>query len=483
LILCLLDITREDRPVEIPKVRTGIKGFDQITGGGLPRKRTTLVLGSPGSGKTVFALQALVSGAKNGEPGIFIAFEEPMQQVRENAAVFDWGAASLTDKELAYFDAQLSPDVVTGGDFDLNGLLATVGAKARQMGASTVAFDGLDVLLSMLPDENAEKRELHRTRQWLLENGLTGILTAKVEDSSPADAMRFNFIHYASDCVVLMTNQLSDRVSARSLQVLKYRGSKHSTNQFAVIISDSGLEVEGFAPDVMSHVPSSERVSSGIPELDDMLQGGYYRGSCVLVSGVPGAAKTTLAGASAYASCKRGEPVVFVSYEDAAETMVRNFQTIGMDFRPFIQNGLMNFCALRSTTFSTEQHVVNLKQLAEKHSARTVTVDPVSALLRSSSDEEAGDAAIRLVDYAKTNGITLLITSMPDYGPRGPASTPMEISTMADVWLHVAFVNVNGGRQREFTVLKARGTAHSDQVKQLVIGKDGVRLLDAHSNS
>lgn len=465
--------------MEIQKVLTGIAGFDQISRGGLPRHRTTLLLGGPGSGKTVFALQTLVNRARNGDPAVFVAFEEPTAQVRENAAIFDWSATSLSDDKLAFIDANLSPDVVTEGDFDFYGLLAVIKARVGKMNAKIVVFDGLDVLLTLLPDENAQRREIYRIRQWLAENSLTGILTAKIEDAS-SDQIQVGFLQYVSDCVVLLTNVLSERVSSRTLRVIKYRGSGHSTNQFGVIVSSSGLEVEGFLPDEMVHEPSDERISTGVPQIDSMLEGGYYRGSCVLISGVPGAAKTTLAAAAAYACCERGEPVVFASFEDAPETMVRNLKTVGMDFDPFIDKGLMSFHAVRSTRFSTEQHLVNLKLLVEQHRAKTLVVDPVSALLRSSGTAEAEDAGLRLIDFARSSGITLIITSLPVYAA-GTESTPMEVSTMADVWLHVEFVRENGTRRRHFSVLKARGTDHSEQVMQLEISREqGIRLNSAN---
>jgi circadian clock protein KaiC len=316
------------------KSPTGITGFDEITGGGLPRNRTTLLLGGPGSGKTLFALQFLVHGAQHcKEPGIFVAFEETSRRIGANAASFGWNLAELRRKKLYFMDAQPKPDLVQSGDFDLGGMLAALEAKTSEMGARRIVFDALDVVLALLPDPAAKRQEIYRLHEWLLEHELSGIITAKAneEETSSMSQQPFGFMQFMVDCAVILNHNVILGVSQRNLRVQKYRGSSFDENESPFLIGASGLEVD--ATRTVSRVRSkvsNERVSSGIQRLDTMLGGGYYRGASVLITGFPGTAKTTLAGAFAAAACRRGERTLFISFDSDSNEVIRDLASVNI---------------------------------------------------------------------------------------------------------------------------------------------------------
>src|SRR3984893_8669131 len=301
--------------VVVTKVLTGIQGFDEITDGGLPRGRTTLVMGGPGCGKTVFALQSLVTGAtKRKEAGIFVAFEESTRQIVANAATFGWDLPALAKKKLFFLDAQLSPEVVKAGEFDLVGMLNVLQAKADELQAKWIVFDGIDVLLSLLDDPVAERREIYRIRDWLAQTGLTGIITQKV--GGIEIEQRYGFLQFMVDCVIILRHQVVNGSAFRNLRVVKYRGSPFSGDEFPISLTTEGLTLTHRGPTELQYEVSDERVSSGLPRLDNMLRGGYHRGSNVLISGEPGTAKSTLSGLFADAACQRGERTLYVSFDE-----------------------------------------------------------------------------------------------------------------------------------------------------------------------
>ena len=317
----------------ITKMLTGIQGFDEITDGGLPRGRTTLVMGGPGCGKTVFALQSLVNGARRTkEAGLFVAFEESTRQIVANAATFGWDLPALEKKKLFFLDARLSPEVVKAGEFDLVGMLNVLRAKAEEIHAKRIVFDGIDVLLGLLDDPVAERREIYRIRDWLSQTGLTGIITQKVSGSE-AD-QRYGFLQFMVDCVVVLRHQVVDGSAFRNLRVMKYRGSGFAGDEFPITLTNEGMQLTNRGPTELQYDVTDERVSSGLPRLDNMLHGGYYRGSNVLISGAPGTAKSTLAGLFAAAACERGERTLYVSFDEGAAQIVRNLRSVGIRLAP-----------------------------------------------------------------------------------------------------------------------------------------------------
>jgi circadian clock protein KaiC len=309
-----------------PKASTGIIGFDEIAGGGLPHDRTTLVLGGPGSGKTVFALQFLAHGAQRcNEPGIFVAFEESSKRIVANAESFGWKLAELRRKKLFFMDAQPKSDLVLSGDFDLGGMLATLEAQIRQMGARRIVFDALDVVLALLPDAAAKRREIYRLHEWLLARELTGLITAKAaaDDMTSIGLQPFGFMQFMVDCAIILNHSVVLGISQRTLRVQKYRGSSFDENESPFLIGNSGFEVDATHTPVRINAKlSSQRVSSGVKRLDTMLGGGYYRGASVLITGFPGTAKTTLGGTFAEAACRRGEQTLFVSFDSDSNEVI-----------------------------------------------------------------------------------------------------------------------------------------------------------------
>jgi circadian clock protein KaiC len=463
------------------KAMTGIAGFDEISRGGLPRGRTTLVIGTPGAGKTVFALQSLVTGAREyGEAGIFVAFEESSRQILDNAGTFGWDLPELESRQVFFLDAHLSPEVLQSGGFDIAGMLATLSHKVRSMNARRVVFDGIDVLLTLLDDPVAERREMYRLREWLLEHDLTGIITAKSGFRDPLTVERWGFMQFIADAVVLLHHRVMDRVSLRGVRILKYRGSPFAANEHPLVIGPHGVDVATFGPDELDYPVSSDHVSTGIVRLDEMLSGGYFRGSGILVTGAPGTAKTTLAGAFAAANCDAGERVLYASFDEPANQIVRNLRSVGTDLAPHVAAGLLRIYSVRTEVRSAEEHMVVLQKLIREYDPSALVIDPISALTKSGGPLSAVNTAIRLLDLAKSRGMTALCTSL--VGGRGTVeeATDLQVSTLADTWIHLSYVQRGGERNRALSIVKSRGMAHSNQVRELILGADGATLTDVY---
>lgn len=460
------------------KAPTGIPGVDAITRGGLPEARTTLILGGPGAGKTVLALETLVNAARlHHEPGIFVAFEESSRQIIANAATFGWDLPSLEREKLFFLDARVSPVIVQSGDFDITLMLAGLEAKAREMGAKRIVLDGLDVLLTLLDDPVRERQEVYRLHDWLQRSGLTAVITGKAIDADRHGAERYSFMQFMVDAVILLHHRMVNRVSLRGLRVAKYRGTGFDEGEFPMVISPSGIQVATFGPAILTHEVSHERVSTGISRLDNMLDGGYYRGSSVLVSGAPGVAKTTLAAAFARAACLRGERALFVSFDEAADQLVRNLQSVNVDLAPFVASGLLEIQGVRSESRSAEEHLIDLQRRIREFEPGTLVLDPISALGKTGGEIAAVHSSLRLLDFARATGITTLSTSLMSQAADVEA-TAMEISTIADTWIHLAYAIHGGERNRTLTVVKSRGMRHSNQVRELILSDEGITLAD-----
>jgi circadian clock protein KaiC len=465
----------------LPKFATGIEGFDQLTRGGLPRHRTSLLVGGPGAGKTVFALQCLVNAARRHQAaGIFVAFEESARQIMANGATFEWGLAGLADNQLFLLDAHLSPTLVKAGDFDLAGMLAMLAAKKEEIGAQWIVFDGIDVLMTLLQDPVAEMREIYRLRDWLGDNGLTAIVTAKLENR-PSAAAHCGFLQFMADCVVRLERRQEGRVCAQSIQITKYRGSGYAAAEFPVSFGPAGMEVGGVEPAEFGHDAAAERVTAGFPRLDALLGGGVFRGSSTLITGVPGTAKTTLAGKFAEAACGRGERTLFVSFDEAAEQIARNLSSVGINLKPHVKSGLLRMHSLRTEGISAEDHLIKLRSLIREHQPTCMVLDPLTAIGNAETASAARTVANRLIYLIKDAGITLWLTALSETDdPRGE-STDLQISTIADTWIHVSYLVRSGERNRALTIIKSRGTSHSNQVRELVLSASGPTLTDVYS--
>lgn len=460
----------------LTKVPTGIQGFDEISSGGLPRGRTTLVMGGPGCGKTVFALQTLVNGARDaGEAGLFVAFEEHTRQLIANAATFGWDLPALQKKKRLFFlDAQLSPDVVTAGDFDLEGMLGLLEVKAEQLGATRVVFDGIDVLLALLDNPARERREIYRIRDWLQRTGLTGIITQKM--GAEGDH-RYGFLQFMVDCVVALRHRVVDGSAFRNLRIVKYRGSGFAGDEFPIALSVEGLQLTNRGPSELRYEVSNERVSSGLPRLDAMLRGGYHRGSNVLISGAPGTAKSTLSGLFAAAACERGDRTLYVSFDEGASQIVRNLRSVGIHLAPYVTSGMLSMYSTRTRGPNIEDQFSDLRARVRLHKPKCMIIDPLSALSSKLSHLASADAAQQFLDFLKTQSITVVNTSLME-GIKTDEATATGISTIADTWIHLSYVVQDGERNRALTIVKSRGTGHSNQVRELTLADTGVTLTD-----
>jgi circadian clock protein KaiC len=467
--------TPSARPA-VTKMLTGIQGFDEITEGGLPRGRTTLVMGGPGCGKTVFALQALVNGAHaSNEAGLFVAFEESAAQIVANASTFGWDLPSLSERKLFFLDARLSPEVVKAGEFDLIGMLSVLAAKAEELHATRIVFDGIDVLLGLLDDPIAERREVYRIRDWLAETGLTGVITQKV-GGLEAD-QRYGFLQFMVDCVVVLRHQVMDGSAFRNLRVMKYRGSGFSADEFPISLTTEGLQLTNRGPSEFKYQVTSERISSGVPRLDHMLCGGFHRGSNVLISGAPGTAKSTLCGLFAAAASERGERTLYVSFDEGADQIVRNLQSVGIRLAPYLASGMLKMYSTRTRGPNIEDQFGDLRAKVREFGPRCLIIDPLSALSTKTAHLASADAAQQFLDSLKSEGITVVNTSLMD-GLSTDEATATGISTIADTWIHVSYVVQDGERNRALTIVKSRGTGHSNQVRELTLSDEGVTLTD-----
>jgi circadian clock protein KaiC len=468
------------------KSSTGITGFDEITGGGLPSGRTTLLVGGPGSGKTIFALKFLVHGAMEcDEPGIFVAFEEKCDRLAANAESLGWPLSTLVPGRVFLLDCQPRLDLLQSGTFDLGGMLAALGARAKAMGARRIVFDAIDILLALLPDEAARRREVYRLHEWLLEQGLTGLITAKAggDENVTKGTTPFGFMQFMVDCAVMLNHSVTLGVSQRNLRVQKYRGSAFDENESPFVIGPTGFDVAiSRTLGSMDATITNERVTSGVERLDTMLGGGYYRGASVLITGFPGTAKTTLSGAFAEAACLRGEKTVFVSFDSDGSEVMRNLTSVGIHLARFVDSGLLRMVSARTITGSAETLLVRIKAISKAHEARCLVIDPVSTLSKAGNELTAHGVAERLIDWTKADGITLVCTSLLDeISGQIDGGTPLQISTLADTWIHLNYLVQAGERNRGMSIIKSRGTSHSNQVRELILSNTGVTLADIYT--
>ena len=465
----------------LPKIATGIPGFDELSRGGLPRNRISLLKGGPGSGKTVFALQSLVGAARHrNEPGIFVAFEERPRQIIANTAGFQWDLPALLKRKLFFMDANLSPDVVQSGEFDLRGMLAMLKAKKEEIGARWIVFDGIDVLLTLLQNPKSEIREIYRIRDWLADSEVdAAIFTAKIDGHS-AQIANYGFLQFMVDCVVEFESRLDCGVALHRIQLTKYRGSGFARGEYPVSFGPGGMEIAGPEPTEIRQVASSERVSAGFERLDTMLGGGLFRGSSTLITGVPGTSKTTLSGKFAEAACSRGERTLFVSFDEGADRIVRNLTSVGIQLKPHLKSGLLRMYSCRTESIAAEDHLVTLKALIAEHRPRCMVIDPLSGIAKAGGLAAARSVANRFIYMAKDQRITVVVTAINEGDEPETEATDLQISTIADTWIHLSYLIRGGERNRALTIIKSRGTHHSNQVRELILSDAGPMLADVY---
>jgi circadian clock protein KaiC len=472
---------RISNDLAVRKKRSGIAGFDEITNGGLPEGRLTAVIGGPGTGKSLFALQNLLNrAARSDEPGLFVTFEESIDRVRSNIAGLDWDLAPLTGGKVVLIDARIPVDVVQAGAFDFSGLLAVLSAHKTEMGALNVVFDGIDLLMSHLNDDYLERQELVRLDEWVRSESVSGVITVKSYGASERDQRRVDLIQYITDSVVLLEARTYDTALARTLRVVKYRGSGFVANAVPMIIGPSGIEIVPSQGTRESFPVFSERVSSGVSRLDAILDGGYIRGSSILVTGAPGTAKTSLACCLTAAACAVGLKAVFVSFDESDVQIIANMKSIGIDLERHVAAGRLIMASLRSKGHSPEECFLKIWGLILRHAPDILVVDPMSALIAMPYPfaDAVGEA---LIDLAKSRGITFMSTSLVGQVASEIETSVSHVSTIADTWIHVSYVVQKGERNRALTIIKSRGTGHSNQVRELILTSRGLDLADVYA--
>ena len=471
----------------VERAATGIRGFDEITGGGLPRSHVTLVAGGPGSGKTIFSVQSLVSGGiQHGESGLLVTFEESPEELKQSAGNFGWplsvAGGRRVRRKVVIHDARPNSDMRQSGQFDLNGLLAGLTAQVEAHGIKRVVFDAIDVLLAFLEDEIAERREIYRLFDWLERHRLTGVMTAKFDLGELQHLTpRQSFLPYLSACVVLLQNRLQGPTLQRSLRVAKYRGTSHSANEHSMVIGPRGLEISSDDTRRLDYRVSGKRVSSGVKRLDTMLGGGYYRGSSILVSGSPGTTKTTLAGCFIAAACRRGERALFVSFDEAPAQIVRNLSSVGIKLAGYVKSGHLHLRSLRTGSQGPDDSGILVQREIEALRPQVLVIDPISALVDGPDAGQHRGIAQGLIAFAKSLGMTVFVTALLGNSAPEEETTRSNVSTIADTWIHLSFRALGGERNRALTIVKSRGMWHSNQVRELTLSRHGVTLADVYS--
>lgn len=464
----------------IEKAPTGIRGLDEITSGGLPRGRTAIFCGGPGSGKTMLGIEFLVRGATQfDEPGVLIAFEESPEEITRNVASLGFDLDDLVARKKLFLDhVCIEPgEISETGAFDLEGLFIRIQNAVETVHAKRVMLDTLEALFSSFSNTRILRAELRRLFGWLKQRGLTAVVTAERGEGT---LTREGLEEYVSDCVIVLDHRVRDQISVRRIRVVKYRGTRHGMDEYPFLIDETGMSILPLSSLQLSHRVSDERVSSGIRGLDEMLEGkGYYRGSTVLVSGTAGAGKTTLAASFADAACRAGESCLFIGLEESPHQVSRNVRSLGFDLDKWAKKGLLIHQAWRPTQFGLEMHLLRIHKLVEKWKPRAVIIDPISNLLAGNSEMEAKSMLMRLLDYLKSAQITALFTDLT-VGGSSLESTEIGVSSLADTWILLRDVELNGERNRCIFVLKSRGMAHSNQVREFVITSSGIDLIPAY---
>lgn len=464
----------------LPKSPTSIKGFDQITGGGLPKGRPTLVCGGAGCGKTLFAMEFLVRGATvYNEPGVFISFEETEKELTANVTSLGFDLNSLIRHKkiwLEHIHVERG-EIEQNGEYDLKGLFVHIHNAIESIGAKRVVLDTIETLFSELPNPTAVRTELRRLFGWLKKKNVTTIVTGEKGEGT---LTRQGLEEYVSDCVILLDHRVTDQSSIRRLRVVKYRGSTHGTNEYPFLIDEDGFSVLPVTSLGLNHISSKERISTGIPRLDTMLSGkGYYRGSTILVSGTAGTGKTSLAAQFVEAACKRGERVLYFAFEESPSQFMRNMSSIGINLEPWVKKGLLHFHATRPTLFGLEHHLSTTIKLIDKVNPQIVVLDPIDAFIMGGNQTEVKIMLLRIVDYLKMRNITALFASLTN-GRENQELTDMAISSLIDTWLLLRDIEIGGERNRGLYILKSRGMDHSNQIREFILTENGIELLDVY---
>jgi circadian clock protein KaiC len=452
--------------------------MDEITGGGLPKGRPTLIAGGAGCGKTLFAMEFLVNGATQyDEPGVFIAFEENADELAQNVASlgFDLKELARQKKLLVDYIRIERTEIEEAGEYDLDGLFIRLGHAIDSIGAKRIALDTIEVLFGALKNQGILRAELHRLFRWLKDRGVTAIVTAERGDGTMT---RFGLEEYVADCVILLDHRVTEQISTRRLRIVKYRGSLHGTNEYPFLIGRHGISVLPITSLSLNHGASRERVSTGIPELDEMVGGkGFYRGSSILVSGMAGSGKTSLAASFVDAACRRGEKCLYFAFEESPDQILRNMASIGLDMTRHLKKGLLRFHATRPSLYGLEMHLVTMYDLIREYQPQVVVLDPITDFAVVGSPAEIKSAVTRIIDFLKSQHITALFTDATPETEMA-ANSVVGISSLIDAWISLRNMENNGERRRGLFLLKSRGMSHSNQIRSFLLTDDGIKISD-----
>ena len=464
----------------LPKSPTSIQGLDEITGGGLPKGRPTLICGGAGCGKTLFAMEFLVRGATlYNEPGVFISFEETEKELTANVASLGFDLDNLVKRNKIWLEHIhiVRGEIEQSGEYDLEGLFIRIHHAVESIGAKRVVLDTIETLFTGLPNSHILRSELQRLLRWLKRKGVTTIITAERGEGT---LTRQGLEEYVSDCVILLDHRVNDQSSIRRLRIVKYRGSTHGTNEYPFLIDEDGFSVLPVTSLGLNYSSSHERISTGIPRLDTMLSGkGYFRNSTVLVSGTAGTGKTSIAAQFVEASCKRGERVLYFTFEESPSQLVRNMRSIGINLEPWVKKGLLQFHATRPTLYGLETHLTTSIKLINQFKPAVVVLDPINAFVMGENQTEVKTMLLRLVDYLKMKQVTAFFTSLSS-ADDNMETTDIYISSLIDTWLLLRDIEIGGVRNRGLYVLKSRGMAHSNQIREFRLTDHGIELLDVY---
>lgn len=474
-----MEVAEQDRKCAevLQKCATGISGLDEITAGGLPRGRPTLVCGGAGSGKTLLSMEFLVRGARDfNEPGVYVAFEETAPELAVNVAALGFDVPRLIEeRKLCVDSVQFGrAELLEAGEYDLEGLFIRLGEAIDSVGAKRVVLDTIEVLFGVFQNLMIVRSELRRLFRWLKDRGVTVIVTG---ERGEGGLTRFGLEEYVADCVILLDHRIVEQVSTRRLRIVKYRGSTHGTNEYPFLIGTSGFSVLPVTSLGLRHRVSRERISTGIAGLDEMFEGrGVYRGSSLLISGMAGTAKTSFACQFAASACSRGERVLYVASEESPDQIVRNMESIGLDLRGWQDKGLLQLKSERPTLCGLEMHLVGLHQEVRDFQPQIVIYDPITNFTGVGTSVEVKAMLMRLIDCLKEEGITAVFTSLTS-GATTEAQSEVGIASLMDAWIQLRNLECSGERNRALYVLKARGIAHSNQIREFTLSREGVRLI------
>ena len=467
----------------IAKASTGIRGLDEITGGGLPAGRPTLLCGGAGAGKTLFSMQFLVQGAlQENEPGVLVAFEETAEELAQNVASLGFDLNDLIARGKLVIDhVQIDrSQFEETGEYDLDGLFVRLGYAIDSIGAKRVVLDTLESLFAALPNEAILRAELRRLFRWLKDKGVTAIITA---EGGNGTLTRHGLEEYVSDCVILLDHRVVDQISTRRVRIVKYRGTSHGTNEYPFLVEESGITVMPITSVGLSYKASSERVSTGIAELDRMLgDRGFYRGSSILVSGAAGSGKSSIAASFADAACRRGERCLYFAFEESADQVIRNMQSIGIDFTRWIKKSLLRVNSARPTAYGLERHLLTMHKSIVDFAPHAVVVDPVTSLISAGAAADVHSALMRLIDLLKIQEATSLFVSLT-HGNASPEQTDVGISSLMDTWILLRNIERSGELNRVLYVLKSRGMQHSNQIREFKLTAQGVSLMEVYAGA